>query len=73
MLFWHDDAPGVLLSAVLDVDEPVLQAQSDGAALAALAGGDLNVAAAVMDQRNGADEELWGGMMSVMRLGMNDD
>jgi hypothetical protein len=58
VLLRHDDTPGVILPAILDVDEPVLKAQGDGAALATLTGGDLDVAPAVVDLRDRADEVL---------------
>lgn len=60
VLFGHNDTPGVVLSAVFDVDEPVLDAEGDGGALTGFAGGDLDVAAAVVDERNGCDEVLQG-------------
>jgi hypothetical protein len=48
----------MVLLAVLDVDEPILEAQRNRGALAALAGWDLYVATAVMDERDGADKVL---------------
>ena len=61
LLLRDDDAPGVFLAlpaTVHDVADPGLELCRDGAALAGLAHGDADVAAAVVDQRHGADEIL---------------
>lgn len=48
----------MVLFAIFDVDEPVLETLGHGAAFATLAGGDLNVFPTVVDERNWADEVL---------------
>lgn len=54
----HDDTPWVARAPIHDVPDPGLYLVGEGAPLARLAHRELDVAAAVVDQRYRANEEL---------------
>lgn len=58
LLLGNDNTPMVLLVAVHDVADPSLDLAGDLASLALGTHGDVDVLAAVVDLRDGADEVL---------------